>query len=251
MEDALAALLADPQAGDGAEGENQEAAAGRAGDGGADSAIESFSAVAEKLGVDVAKLYEMQVPMPDGAESLTLSELKDRSVEYERSQVEQVEWTDKRTRDIEELAQAREQLATLVAMIPANLRTPQLLQAAQSEQARVRQQQSVALANRIPEWKDEATRLADKALIAKYVEPFGFTPEELGQVYDARLFALLRHVSKRDEQMKALLDTMRGKRKRNPAKRTSNKPAGTESKRRTGSDARSAKIDNVAALITE
>lgn len=65
---------------------------------------------------------------------------------------------------------------------------------AQHEQMLVKEQEAMLSAN--PAWADEATRTADFAAINEYAASKGFTPEEMGQIYDHRILAVLNDARK-------------------------------------------------------
>lgn len=74
------------------------------------------------------------------------------------------------------------------------------VQAEKQQQAALQQQQFHAalkeehqkLLNVIPEWSDNAIAKREKAEIGDYLKSYGFTDEEVGQVYDHRLVQILR-----------------------------------------------------------
>ena len=53
-----------------------------------------------------------------------------------------------------------------------------------------------------PEWKDEEKVQADFSAMRSYIEPFGFTAKEFGEIEDPRVFALLKSVITQEEAKK-------------------------------------------------
>ena len=64
--------------------------------------------------------------------------------------------------------------------------------------------QSQALLEAIPTWKDPAKAKAEKAMLIEFGQKMGFTPQELGNIYDHRVVLALRKA--------ALYDQMQAKR---------------------------------------
>jgi hypothetical protein len=62
----------------------------------------------------------------------------------------------------------------------------------------VRQEADLAL-QKIPGWRDEKTRNAEKAKIAVYAQSIGFTTDELNGLYDHRPLLVLHKAMKYDE----------------------------------------------------
>jgi hypothetical protein len=68
----------------------------------------------------------------------------------------------------------------------------------------VKAKESQALLDAIPSWKDPAKAKAEKAMLVEFGQKMGFTPQELGNIYDHRVVLALRKA--------ALYDQMQAKR---------------------------------------
>lgn len=83
-----------------------------------------------------------------------------------------------------------------------------LAEIAQQEQIKQLQahkaKESQALLEAIPSWKDPAKAKAEKAMLVEFGQKMGFTPQELGNIYDHRVVLALRKA--------ALYDQMQAKR---------------------------------------
>jgi hypothetical protein len=83
-----------------------------------------------------------------------------------------------------------------------------LSQIAQQEQMKqlqtVKVKESQALLEAVPSWKDPAKAKAEKAMLIEFGQKMGFTPQELGNIYDHRVVLALRKA--------ALYDQMQAKR---------------------------------------
>ncbi len=174
-----------------------------------------INAIAKHLGVDVAELYEkLLIPMPDGAEPLTVSALKDQAQSRVEHSLEVEEFHTERDSHRVEMNDARAELEQVVRLIPEAYRTPEMLAAAQAELQRTKQREQLALLERIPEWRDSVRRTADLEVIGPHIEKFGFPREMLSNVVDHRLFAYVRHNALREQRLEKLLEDAAGKRAR-------------------------------------
>jgi hypothetical protein len=83
-----------------------------------------------------------------------------------------------------------------------------LFQIAQEEQVKqlqtVKVKESRALLEAVPSWKDPAKAKAEKTMLIEFGQKMGFTPQELGNIYDHRVVLALRKA--------ALYDQMQAKR---------------------------------------
>jgi hypothetical protein len=68
----------------------------------------------------------------------------------------------------------------------------------------VKAKESDALIEALPAWKDPAKAKAEKAMLVEFGQKMGFTPQELGNIYDHRVVLALRKA--------ALYDQMQAKR---------------------------------------
>ena len=217
LEEALAAILGDETPQDqkpsGEAGEPAEPADKPAAD-------LTLALVAEKLGVDMKTLFDVPIPMPDEGEPCSLGELKDQAVRWRRSEAERLEWDAEHEHQLSGLATARDEIATLVAMIPEQNRTPELLERARAELTNLRAQEAQKTLDRIPEWSDINQYKADQELMAEHADKFGFTAQELKGVIDSRLVAYIRHNARREKRIIEAGEKARGKRVANHPTRT-------------------------------
>jgi len=191
--------------------------------------ITTLTAAAEKLGLTSEQLFDLEIAMPDGGESLKLGELKDRATAWERDALEREEFDNRKLEQTNAVENAREELATLIAMLPANARTPQMLERARQQIQTQRETQTAELLRRVPEWKDQTAYAADREEMLPHIAKHGFKQQDFDQVYDARLIAYIRHNAKREARLSAMLEQMQAKRQRDgshngPGKKPNVKP---------------------------
>lgn len=240
----LDALQGENPAGDGESGESQTD------DNGSESL--TLNAVAEKLGVDVADLYNLEIQMPDNGESMKLSELKDLATEHTRGNMERLAWETEATKQRNELANGRQELQQMLGMIPAQMRTPEMLQRARQELAQSKEIETRALLDRVPEWRDPKVFEADQPVILEHIEQFGFGADDWGGLLDHRLQAYVRHNAMRERRIAELLQQAKGKRGSRASTGTgSGKPGSVNQTSQRSGNARSNKVGQIAGLITK
>jgi hypothetical protein len=203
--------------------------------------IETLADAAERLGVDAAELYKLAVPMGGESPPMTLGELKDAATEWKAGAAERIEWDTEAARQRNELANARDELQQLVALIPEQARTPEMMARATAEFERVKNDEARKLLQRVPEWRDHQRYTAEKEVRASHLEPFGFSGAELESVIDSRLMAYVRHNALREKRIAAALEASRGKREQTGPRAVSGKQPKTASK--SSGDAIDAVVD--------
>lgn len=105
-------------------------------------------------------------------------------------------------RQREVMRENREKAAAIQA---EQQRLAEISQKEQMEQFQaVKAKESDALLEALPTWKDPAKAKAEKAMLVEFGQKMGFTPQELGNIYDHRVVLALRKA--------ALYDQMQAKR---------------------------------------
>lgn len=208
-----------------------------------------LAAVAERLGISIEDLYGVEVGMPDDGQAVTLTELKDLATAHKRSQAERLEWETTHAAQRNQIATATAELQTLLGMIPAEMRSPEMIRQAQSKLEVTRAMEQQKLLARVPEWRDPRQFEAEFEVIRPHLSEWGFSDEELSGVYDSRLLAYIRHNALREKRLADLLAETRKQRERRAGPRTiGGKPDATTAPIRRGND-RNAAADAVANLL--
>ena len=171
----------------------------------------SLAKVAEAAGISETDLFGLPISMPDGAEPRTLGQLKDAQTELNRTRGEVEAFFTERESQRTEMATARSELEVLVGMIPAEMRTPEMLNAARQKLANVTQDQAQKLVERVPEWASAETRAADMEVINTHVQRWGFQPGELSSIIDHRMLAYVRHNALQEQRLNVLLGKSKAK----------------------------------------
>ena len=129
-----------------------------------------------------------------------------------------MEFEQKREGDNQAFVTAQNELQQMVMNIPEQFRTPQMLEQARAQLETVRTAQAQQLLQRVPSWADTASFEADQAVMLPHIAEYGFTEQEYGQIYDARLIAYVRANALREKRLKDALSVAMSKRQRKPSK---------------------------------
>lgn len=159
--------------------------------------------LAEKLGVDPAKLYEVRVPLPNAAEPVTLGQLKDawqdaQAIEAQRSEVTKLrgEW------HADQLRQQRELDEILTAIRPEAI-SPELRGAVEKVNRERLSREAEALLRTVPEWADSKTRETDLAGMAATLSTYGITRTDLDALTDHRVLRAFRRLAQLERAVEA------------------------------------------------
>ena len=172
-----------------------------------------LTGIADAMQVSESELFKMPISMPDGAEPQTLGQLKDAATELNRTRAEVETFYQERETQRTEFATARGEIETLFGMIPAEMRTPEMLQAARERISVATQDQARKLVERVPEWASAETRAADMGVMNEHIGRWGFSSQDLSSLLDHRMMAYVRHNALQEQRLNVLL----GKSKAKPA----------------------------------
>ena len=176
----------------------------------ADDAAVTLKDLAERLNLEAADLYDVDIPLGKG-ESTTLGELKDAFKEYGPVQ-EAREAIDKQRDEYERsIMQTRAELNGILAIIPPELRQAVIENGRQyNSQWETTQREQVLEA--IPDWKDPDKLAKDRDAIVSVGAEYGFSEPEMQYTNDARTLRMLRDFTRLKAEvaeMKAAAKTKR------------------------------------------
>lgn len=158
---------------------------------------------AEPPGID----YDLEVPMPDGAESVTIGELKDHFQKAADFEKEREIWEDNRIAEDGKLQLARAELNELAGLVGQV--NPELLNHLRQKRAANQKQEQEKLLRLYPEWQDPAVKKAASEPLLKTARHLGLSEQEFAQIGDHRLIHGLKLLSTymaRAEKAKAQLE---------------------------------------------
>ena len=205
--------------------------------------------LAERLKLSTKELYDIQVGMPEGAEPVTLGQLKDLAQQ-------QVDWTERRHQaDVErqriknDEMQTRQEIAQVLASIPKQFLSPEVIQKARTEWQTYQAAEYQQTLARIPDFDQKQPELL--ALAKEY----GISQAEFESVPDHRFRAVLNDLAElRGKYAKA--DAM-SKEIRTPPKPVPSRAKGKEpqhlaqSRRIRSANTEDKRVSAIADLLTK
>lgn len=155
--------------------------------------FKSLDDVAKVLGVDVATLYDLEVPLrTDQKERKKLGELKDYFAGQDQHSVERLAWAEQRATEQAELNRSRMELAELLRAVPQDKLNKEVVDAVRKKQDQVVKDERRKTLEKIPEWQDDDTRAREIGGMVEHLADYGLPAETLQGIVDHRMLAYVR-----------------------------------------------------------
>lgn len=169
---------------------------------------ETLEALSKRLGVKPEQVYNVKIPLADGAEPLTIGQLKDRVGELVDLETRETQFEQRRISAEGELLRAQAEIRELVAMIPKQHINPEIV-----NKIRERHNANMATERRmtlehIPEWRDEKRAAEDLQGMIEFLGEYGFDNNFIGTVHDHRAIKFIRDMYLRDKRIKKALSNV-------------------------------------------
>lgn len=211
----------------------------------------TLDALAEGLGVDVADLYEIEIPLGSDQEPISLGALKDLGKAGSQIDLDRIEFEETKTRFETEQRKAAQDFADLVASLPQGAISDDLVGKIHKQRAAIQEREERLIKATIPTWSDPVARERDNKAMADYLDEFGFPPNFLDTVVDHKTVALVRDAALRKQRLETALDQVR--QVRNTGHGVTTKPSKPKSTRKASEPKTrqvNSQVDEVANLIS-
>lgn len=163
--------------------------------------VDSLARLSKRLKMDPDKVYSIKVPMADGAEPMTIGELKDRVSKMDDQETRETQFEQRRIAAEGTVLRAQQELRDVLSLIPREHLNDKLIQKVRGQhEARVNRERELTYSV-IPEWKDEARESADKAIINEHLAEYGYGPEFLDSIIDHRALKYVRDMAMRNKRI--------------------------------------------------
>lgn len=211
----------------------------------------SLDDLAKGLGVDVADLYNLEIPLGGDQEPITLGALKDIGKAGSQIDLDRIEFEEQRTEFETQYRKQAQDFADLVASLPKHAVTDELIAKIHKQRAAFQEREEKLTATVIPSWSDPVVKERERAAMASYVSEFGFPDGFLDTVVDHKTTALIRDAALRKQRLSKALDQVKQVRNTGHGTTTKNSPPKSKSKT-TPPKTRSqdSKVAEVANLIS-
>jgi len=168
-----------------------------------------LEALAKHLNVEVAKLYDVEVPMRGDGSRVKLGELKDRYSATEGLEAEQLRLSERQQEIESELMRGRTELQEIISQLPRDALKPEVFKAAQTQMQARQARESRAILDVIPDWQDSSTRESELQSIGEHLQGYGLSRKWLESQMDHRLLKYVRDQWRRAQHVQKVLDKVK------------------------------------------
>lgn len=166
---------------------------------------ETLEALSKRLGFKPEQVYNVKIPLADGAEPLTIGQLKDRVGELVDLETRETQFEQRRMQVEGELLRSQTEVREILGMIPKEHINPEIV-----NKIRKRHEANMAFERRmtlehIPEWRDEKRAGEDLQGMIDFTKRWGFDETFMATVHDHRAIKFIRDMYLRDKRIQAAL----------------------------------------------
>lgn len=206
--------------------------------------VDSIDRLVKRLGVKPEQVYSIKVPMPNGAEAVTIGDLKDRVGELVGFEARELQFDQRRIKSEGELLRAQTEMRELLAMVPKEHIKPEIVDKMRKRHEATMLQERRATLDHIPAWQDEKVRTEDIQGMVDLLSDYGFDETFITTIVDHRALKFVRDMYLRDKKIKAALAKVtipakKGQRPSGKAGKPAQKPGKESSRRNVAPDQRS------------
>lgn len=137
--------------------------------------------------------YDLEVPMPDGMENMTVGQLKDHYRDHQDLETELADWEAHQNEQQLELMAARRQLVELADMLKDV--KPEVIDHVQQMIQRDGEQEAELLLKTFPKWADPDVKAAARAEQLATFKDYGFSEWEYSSIEDHRVIKALHDLT--------------------------------------------------------
>lgn len=168
---------------------------------------DSLEALSKRLRLKPEQLYDVKIPMPNGAEPVTLSYLKDKVGEVVDLDTREALFDQKRIKAEGEVLRAQAEVRDILAMLPKEVaqQLPQLVEKVRKRHEATRTIEQQRTLEVISEWSSESRRLEDIKGISAFLGEWGFDESFITTIVDHRAMKFVRDMYLRDQKIKKAL----------------------------------------------
>jgi hypothetical protein len=184
---------------------------------------ETMEQLTRRLGLKPEQVYGVKIPLADGAEALTIGQMKDRVAELVDLETRETKFELRRVKEEGEMLRAQAEIRDLLAMVPKEHIKPEMVEKIRKRHDENMNRERQMTLEHIPEWQDEKKRVEDIQGMSEFMSDYGFDKTFLGTVSDHRAIKFIRDMYLRDRRIKAALAKVTTPNTK--GQRPSNKPA--------------------------
>lgn len=191
--------------------------------------VDSIDGLSKRLQLKPEQVYAIKVPMPNGAEPLTIGELKDRVGELVDFETNVAAFDQRRVKAEGELLRAQQEMREIMQLIPKEM-IPQvqpLLEKVRKRHETTMTRERQLTLEHIPAWQDEKVRKDEIDGMIEMLSDYGFDETFITTVVDHRALKFIRDTYVTNKRIKSALAkvTIPSKRGKKPSGKTGKAPA--------------------------
>jgi hypothetical protein len=154
--------------------------------------LDSIERLMKRHKLTPEQAYAIKVPMPNGAEALSIGELKDKISDLTDLEYRQTEFEERRIKTEGDILRSQSELRDILSLLPKDAIKPEVLNKLRERQEFTTRRERQLTIQHIPEWRDEKKRLADLEGIEEMLSDYGFDGTFLQAVTDHRAMKFIR-----------------------------------------------------------
>ena len=166
---------------------------------------DSLEGLSKRLGVKPEQIYDVKIPLKDGAEPLTIGQLKDRVSELVDLETRETQFEQRRLRSEGDMLRAQAEIRELLTMVPKEHIRPEIVDKIRKRHDANMQREREMTLEHIPDWHDEKKRAEDLQGMIDFLGDYGFDETFIGTVSDHRAIKFIRDMYLRDKRIKTAL----------------------------------------------
>lgn len=184
---------------------------------------ETMEQLTKRLGLKPEQVYGVKIPLSDGAEPLTIGQLKDRVGELVDFETRETQFEQRRVKAEGELLRAQAEIREILAMVPKEHIKPEVVEKIRKRHDENMRRERQMTLEHIPEWREEKKCAEDLQGMSEFLSDYGFDETFIGTISDHRALKFIRDMYLRDKRIKAALAKVTVPNSK--GQRPSNKPA--------------------------
>lgn len=171
--------------------------------------LDSIERLMKRQNLTPEQAYGIKVPMKDGAEPLTIGQMKDKLSELVDFEHRVSEFEERRIKQEGDLLRSQAELRGLIEILPKDAIKPEILAKVRARQETVARNEKRQTLEHIPEWRDETRRAKEIEDIVDTLGDYGFDASFLESVVDHRAIKLLNDFTKMRNRIRKSLESVR------------------------------------------
>lgn len=194
--------------------------------------LKTIADAAERLGIPIEKLYELEFGVGNDQQKYSLGKLKDHFTARNDFEIERLRWGETKAQQEADNVRARNEVLELVSLLPKDAIKPEVMTKLRERHTAHITRENARTLEVIPDWKDEKVREADMAGMREHLTSAGFPAKYLDNIIDHLSMRYIRANYLREKRINEALALVKPKQPETPAQRPSGNRGNARAERR-------------------